>query len=343
MIGEIYKTIIHLVGNKTIGSGVRFSEEESSTIDVNTEIRKLLKKSFQKDGLFQFYFEPILDLNPIYLFVKNIFNDSNRFVYESQNIARYLYEKSTHPKIKSGELWLLYLKNCEIDGALVDAICILKSETKDVVLQFKPYNEGFDIIKQEGLALNKIDKGCLIFNIHNEDGFICSVVDNGAKKGDEAKFWIDDFLHVRSVKNAYYNTKIISDAIVNYVNLEMPKVFNISKSDQANIVNKGVNELKKSTDIDVNDFKNKVFKDKSVKNDFDRYFDNIQVENNIVLNGNIEISKSAMRKVDCKLMTTIKLDDNFDIKIHNGENLIEKGYDCELDLNYYKLYFKKEK
>ena len=42
-------------------------------------------------------------------------------------------------------------------------------------------------------------------------------------------------------------------------------------------------------------------------------------------------------------MTTIKLDNNFDIKIHGGEQLIEQGYDKEKGMKFYKLYFHEEK
>lgn len=343
MIGKIYQAIIHQVGNKSNGEGVRFSEEISNTTEVDTDIQNMLEKSFQGENMYQFFFDPIIDLNPIYVFIKNIFKDSSKFITESQNIARYLYENSTHPKIRSGELWLLYLNNCDMNGHLVDAICILKSETKETVLQFKPQKNGYDIIKQEGFGLNKIDKGCIIYNIDNDLGYVCSVVDSGAKKGEEAKFWIEDFLHVRPIQNAYHKTKIISDAIVNYVSTEMPKVFEVSKSDQAIIINNGMKELKTHIEVNVDDMKSKIFTDSSVRKDFDRYFDDYQVENGIVLNGNIELAKSAIKKTGYNSITTIKLDKNFDIKIHSGEKFIERGYDDELNMSYYKLYFKQER
>ena len=83
MIGEILKTIIHQVGNKATGDGVKFSNEESNTIEVDVEIRNMLEKSFNNENLYQFFFDPIIDLNPIYVFAKNIFNDSDKFINES--------------------------------------------------------------------------------------------------------------------------------------------------------------------------------------------------------------------------------------------------------------------
>lgn len=42
-------------------------------------------------------------------------------------------------------------------------------------------------------------------------------------------------------------------------------------------------------------------------------------------------------------MTTIRLDKNFDINIHGGEQYIVRGYDEERKMYYYQLFFKEEK
>ena len=98
-LGNIDKAVVHQVGNKTIGDGVKFSSKESSLDNVDNEINQLLKKVFLFEDTYQFYFEPTLSLNPVYTFIRNIFDDSNRLIEESQNISRYLYEKSVHPKM----------------------------------------------------------------------------------------------------------------------------------------------------------------------------------------------------------------------------------------------------
>lgn len=51
---------------------------------------------------------------------------------------------------------------------------------------------GFEISSESGVSINKVDKGCLIFNIEKENGYIVAVVDN-TNKGAEAKYWTDDF------------------------------------------------------------------------------------------------------------------------------------------------------
>ena len=38
----------------------------------------------------------------------------------------------------------------------------------------------------------------------------------------------------------------------------------------------------------------------------------------------------------------LKLDKNFHVYIHGQKKYIEKGYDSDRDMNYYKLYFREE-
>lgn len=341
-LGKIERAIVHQVGNKTNGDGVRFSSQESSLEKVESDIDHLLKKVFLFEDTYQFYFEPTLTLNPVYTFIKAIFENSNNFVEESQNISRYLYEKSTHPKIKGGEVCFVYLKDCEVDGVEADAICILKSETKETILQFQPLENGYEVLRQQGLSLQKLDKGCVIFNIEGQNGYKLSVVD-GTKKGDEAKYWIESFLHIRPSQNSYHKTKAVVEMFTNYVANEMPLSFDKTKSEQALMINRGLKELKSKSEGKLKEISEKVFTEHEIQKDFHRYSENYQVENKLLLDDSFEISKSAMKKKGLGALTTIKLDKNFDIQIHGGDKYIERGYDNDLKMNYYKLYFNQEK
>lgn len=343
MVGQILNTIIHQVGNKSNADGVRFSTQEVQIGDLCNDLTKLLDRSFKLEEKYQFFFEPILTLNPVYMFIDSIFNNPSNYIQETHNIARFLYEKSAHPKIKSGELWIMYLSDCLLDDIHTDAICILKSETKETVLQLNQLDSNYEVVRCEGFGLNKIDKGCLIFNINRDSGYICSIIDNGSKKGEEAKFWVDDFLHVRPIYNEYQKTRVVVDVIANYVSNELPKTFDVNKSEKALFVNRSLNEIKSNNQSTLKQIKDAVFADKAVREDFERYIINYQVENKILLDDNTIVEKSAVKRINCNSSTTIKLDQNFDIKIHGGEQYIERGYDNELKMDYYKLYFKREK
>lgn len=51
---------------------------------------------------------------------------------------------------------------------------------------------------------------------------------------------------------------------------------------------------------------------------------------------------SSLKKTGLKKLTTIHLDDNYDVVIH-GANDIEKGYDEKRQKYFYKLFYDKEK
>lgn len=46
------------------------------------------------------------------------------------------------------------------------------------------------------------------FNIEKENGFVVSIVDN-VNRGVEARYWIEDFLHIHPRQDEYYDTQNI--------------------------------------------------------------------------------------------------------------------------------------
>ena len=60
------------------------------------------------------------------------------------------------------------------------------------------------------------------------------------------------------------------------------------------------------------------------------------------LDEKFESDNSSLKKTGLKKLTTIHLDDNYDVVIH-GANDIEKGYDEKRQKYFYKLFYDKEK
>lgn len=59
---------------------------------------------------------------------------------------------------------MAYLTNLSIDNNQVDAVGVFKSELQSDFLQFEENGSNLEMILQHGINLNKLDKGCLIFN-----------------------------------------------------------------------------------------------------------------------------------------------------------------------------------
>ncbi len=337
-LGNLDKFIVHFVGNKTNGNGVRLSNALTQYENIEVHVKNLLTNSFRQNELYCFYFTPQLELNPIFNFVKLIFEVTNEFVEQSQNCARYLYDKSIHPQIKAGELCFSYFRDCEFNGNFIDCISIFKSENKDTFLKIHPRGENFEIESESGININKLDKGCLIFNTEKENGYIIVIVDN-TNKGLEAKYWTDDFLHVRPRKDSFHQTQNMLSLCKSFVS-QLPT--NNGKVEKATYMNRSIEALKEES-VNINVFAKQVFETPELVTEFKQYREDYQKVREIEIDDTFETASSAIKRRATGTMTTIKLDKNFDINIHGGEQNIMRGYDEERGMYYYQLFFKEEK
>lgn len=340
-LGEINKFIVHSIGNKNNGDGVRFSDILTDFDKIEEHIKQLLNNSFKFEELYQFFFLPNLELNPVYQFVSSIFKSKESFIEQSQNAGRYLYDKSTHPQIKSGELGIIYFNDCKINNEIVDCIGIFKSENKDTVLKINNKENGFELTGEKGINTNKLDKGCLIFNTRKENGFLISVVDN-TNKSSEAQYWKDDFLGIKTIKNDFHQTNQFLGIAKQFVTKQLDENFEVSKADKIDYLNRSVDYFKNSETFNKEEFEKQVFGDDNLIESFRKFNQTYKKENEVELADSFEISTQAVKKQSRIFKSVLKLDRNFDIYIHGDKNLIEKGTEKD-GRKYYKIYYEEEK
>lgn len=339
-LGEINKFIVHSIGNKNNGDGVRFSDILTDFHKIEEHIKQLANNSFKFDELYHFFFLPNLDLNPIYQFVSSIFKNKESFIEQSKNTGRYLYDKSTHPQIKSGELCIIYFNDCKVNDEIADCIGIFKSENKDTVLKVNNKENGFELTDEKGINTNKLDKGCLIFNTEEDNGFLISVVDN-TNKSSEAQYWKDDFLGIQPIKNDFHQTNQFLGIAKQFVTKQLSEDFEVSKTDKIDFLNRSVDYFKKHETFDKQEFETVVFGDIDVIKSFQKFDQTYRQENEVELSDNFEISAQAVKKQARVFKSILKLDRNFDIYIHGNRQLIEQGVD-ENGRKYYKIYYENE-
>jgi len=63
-----------------------------------------------------------VNLNPIYSFAQQIFNQTSSFHLQSINIAKHLFECTNHPNIKDGDLYVAYISNVKLGDEMCDAV-----------------------------------------------------------------------------------------------------------------------------------------------------------------------------------------------------------------------------
>ena len=335
----IEKICVHTVGNKSADEGISFSFSETI---LSNQIKSLLIlyfiNAFKSDENYNLYHESDLNLNEIYVYASIIFENPNRLTDISIAIAKHLYNKSTHPKIKGGEFYVVYFKDCIVDDSKVDAIGLFKSENKDTFLKVYHKGEGFEIESERGVNINKLDKGCLIFNTEKERGYLVAIVDN-TNKGAEAKYWTDEFLHVRLRKDSYNQTQNMLSLCKNFV-AQLPT--DNGKLEKATYINRSLDALKDDT-VNVNTFAERVFEKPELISEFRQYKDNYQRQLDVDIDDDFKTAPKAVNHRSTGNMTTIRLDNSFDINIHGGEQNIIRGYDKERGMYYYQLFFKEER
>ena len=339
-VNDIDKIILHYVGNKSNGDGMTIAEDLMEISDLTKEnILALVNNSFISEEYFELFYSPKLELNPVYIFVRSIFNDIASFVNQSQNCARHLYEQSTHPKIKGGEFYTVYFRDCIVDGDTVDAVGLFKSENKDTFLRVLHEDGNFNLESEQGINIKKLDKGCLIFNKERENGYVVAVVDN-TNRGIEAQYWMDDFLHVRQRNDGYANTQNAMAMAKNFVTKALPEQFEVSKADQIDLLNRSLEFFKENDTFEMEEFANEVIEQPEVIESFRQYKRSFEEENDVVIDDSFDISDYAFRRQQRSYKRVIRLDRKIQIIIDGNRDHVEQGEDERG--KYYKVYYSEE-
>ena len=334
--GEVF---LHQIGNKLNDEALVLS---SQPLDISDDIKKSLMSyflsHFKQTEYYTFDNDVSLAMNEVYNYVSAIFDNSNNLAEQSKFLAKNLYRSCMHPNIKCGEFYVAHFKNCLIDGVMTDAVGLFKSENKVPFLRVLRSEHKFEVIQEQGVNLNKLDKGCLVFNTQRKDGYIVSVVDNSKKKG-EAKYWIEDFLHLKPKNDAYAKTKNVVSLCKQFIS-QLPE--KVSKAEKANMMNR-VLENVKAEEVDISNLAACSFGPEIAQNEFESFKKEFQDTQSVTIESKFKGKPEALGSRVAGSLTTLKLDKNFDVKVHGGENLIERGFDEERGMSYYKLFFKEEK
>ena len=333
---------LHKIGNKSVDEGMVLSDK---LLEVSEIVKPLLLQyfltPFKTGELYNLTHPSDLGLNEVYHFVSAIFENPASLPEQSQSLARHLYRHSTHPKIKTGEFYVAYFDRCRIGDETVNAVGLFKSESKETYLKIYPVGTSFEIGHDNGININKLDKGCLVFNTGREEGYAVAIVDN-LNKGSEAQYWRDDFLQVKPRSDDYYKTKAVMDLCRRFVSDKLPEDFDVSRVDQADLLNRSMKFLKENDDFEMEEFNEQVLGSPAVINSFSEYRTAFSEENDLDIPEKFQISDNAVKSQSRFMKSVIKLDKNFHIYVHGEGKMVEKGFDKEKQLNFYKLYFKEE-
>jgi hypothetical protein len=339
----LQNVMVHKVGNPTRGEELKLSE---NPLTLNDEIvRGLLTKyflgAFNENELYHFTHLSDVELNEVYTYVRTIFDDVDTFVPQAALLAQFLYSKSTHVKVKEGELYVVLFDRVLFEKEYVRAIGIFKSETKETFLKVFQHGKSWEVIQESGININKLDKGCLIFNTNTVDGYKVCVVDSTSKQND-TQYWVTDFLQVQPYADSYHHTDKYLSLCKNFVTNEYAEKFDVSKSDQIDLLNRSMDYFKTKEQFNLQEFTEEVIHHPEVVNTFMEYKKNFESSRNFEIEDEFDIHLSAVKKQQKVFKTVLKLDKNFHIYIHGRRDLIERGIDEMTGKKYYKIYYDEE-
>ena len=340
--------ILHGVGNKGLGEELTLTKNLISFTDdfVKETILRYFLTPFKTDVYHQFKGKIDISLASVANCCEDIFKSREKFVELSNVLATHLYNQSMHPKIPGGELHICFFKDAVCDGELVDAIGLFKSERQETFIKLES-NQGFEgyeyaIETQAGIDIRKLDKGSLNFNTDKENGYKMSIIDTNNKVAECALYWEEDFLNAKIKTNAYYHTSNFINTARGFCEEILTEVNNVEKEQQMMMLNKSVSFFQDKENFDLKEFEKEVLSDSEVIDAFKEYRDDYNKRLDIVPSDKFEVSETAVKKNKKYMKSVIKLDKNFHLFVHSKHEYLEKGFDEERGLKFYKVFFVNE-
>tara|TARA_R110000868_G_scaffold237792_3_gene492375 strand:+ start:685 stop:1734 length:1050 start_codon:yes stop_codon:yes gene_type:complete len=341
---SISKFIIHKVGNKFNDTKNSFSENVVDFDEVSYDLMLpfLLKPFGSVVQSHRFNHHSNIALNEINTYVQQIFNDTDAFTEVSKHMVTHLYEQSNSSQIKTGDVLIALFESIEFNEITTNAIGVFKIENKVNFFQTYLENKSYDVLSQKGISSKKLDKGCLILNQTDTEGNIVLSVDNNSY---DAQYWIHHFLNIKYADDANSHTQQYMELCKDF-STDILKT-SYGNQEQNSFLAKTIDFFKENEMISVEKFKEEVFEDDKIKALFDSYKKDFEGEKNIIIRNQFDVSDVVVNREKKKIKTDIKLDTNIEIKLdidapEAASEFLERGYDDDKKMHYYKVFFNVE-
>jgi len=334
----------HLVGNKHHENECFFSD----TLFEGTEEEQEL--------LLQYFLKPFKDLTEAYHFnhhiqlsmnelcelAGNVF-DNQDFLAQSVHVVNHLYNQSEHPHIKEGEVFVVKFRDLVYQNEMHEAIGIFKAEKKEAF--FNAQKQGSELMLQidQGIHAKKLDKGCVIINCDKEQGYHVLSVDTNKY---DTEYWKEHFLNITYQKDHNYQTKQFISMCKDFAH-EVIETHE-GKKEQVNFMNQAMGYMATQEELDPKQFANDLFADEGSKEIFEDYQQKyVQEKDEEQWPERFELSKSVLKEQKRKIKNQINLDTHIQIKLNfnnpeSAQRFMERGYDEEKGMYYYKVFFNQE-
>jgi hypothetical protein len=341
---SISKFIIHKVGNKFNDTKNAFSEKLVDFDEASYDLMLpfLLRPFASVVQSYRFNHHANIALNEINSYSNQIFNDDEAFIEVSKHIVTHLYEQSTSANIKTGDVLVVMFEGIEYNEITTNAIGIFKIENKVNFFQTYLENNSYDVLVQKGISSKKVDKGCIILNQTDTEGPIILSVDNNSY---DAQYWLNQFLNIKYADDANNHTQQYIELCKEFSTEILKTTY--GAQEQNTFLARTIDFFKENEVVNVERFKDEIFEEDKHKTLFDSYKKTFEEEQNIVLRNQFDVAERVVTKEKKKIKTDIKLDTNIQIKLDidapdASAEYLERGYDDEKKMHFYKVFFNVE-
>lgn len=294
-----------------------------------------IKPFSTQKGEFSFSHPVSLDYNIVFQSALGLL-DNGDFVKCSQDIFRHLQSVSTLPTIKDGDIFVAKVEDIIMNNSYYEGLGIFKIESKnDFIETFVDSKGNMQFSVKSGFPSNRIDKACLI--VFSSEKPVCYLID----RSKDTKFWRQDFLGVVPRATSYSQSRSTMQMFKSFIEEQLPDVSKITKADQINLINKCSELMKEADMLNIDETARSLFKDSKITNQFAEYRKVFEQRESLILQDSFGVDKKAVAVL--KSTRRIKLDDTAEIHLMRTGNFLERGFDDEKGMYYYKLYFSKEK
>ncbi len=338
---RIESLVIHRVVNQTSDQSNKFAAEE---VSLSPEMKELLMRFFfsslNPGEIYNFYAGAMDEPESVCSCARTFFNGEAGFLQTSVSLAEILHEVATTPQVKDGDLYVVRFAGCRIDGVEVDTLGLFKSELKETFINLVEDEKGFRIERNEGFSINKMDKGCLICNAEADKGYVLSIFDTTGK-GRKAALWIEDYLDARPLRDSKFYTENTVKNVKEFITKELPKKKEVTKDEELAVMDKTMEYFRDKEQFNRKEYEEAVFADDETRQEFSEF---LSCRNDGLEDWDkFAISEEGVKKSTKFLKKVIKLDKDFSIYVHGSGNFMQKGFDKEYGLKYYKFLYTEEK
>jgi hypothetical protein len=175
--------------------------------------------------------------------------------------------------------------------------------------------------------------------LDKKNGYKLSIIDTNNRNAECALYWQEDFLNAVIKPNGYYHTKNFIDTSRGFCEEILTEANNVNKQDQMMMLNRSTSYFKEKDKFNLKDFEKEVLVEPELIGAFKEYRNDFTKKMDLTAIDEFDVSQTAVKKNQKYMRSVVKLDKNFHIYIHARHDYVERGFDEEKGLKYYKLFY----